>query len=118
MKIHKHLFVSFLMLFGIALSGRANVAPAEAAINSSNLRIFVDRSNWENDSAIVKLEYGTSLDATNTIESVSGTLADPTGYIENSAMTRWYAMYDVPITIIGQEFVLRRYNSTSTELWN
>jgi len=117
MKSIKYGLIVLLAFIGFGISNNQKIIEIDA-IQTSTLRFFIDRSNWENDGAIVKFEYGTSLNATNTIESITGTLIAPNGYIENSAMTRWYAWYEVPTSIIGKEWVIRRFNSSSTTLWN
>ena len=113
--------LSLAMVVGVILSvgTTADTRNFETeAIHTGTLRILVNRSNWANDGAIVKFEYGTSLNATNAIGSITGTLVEPDGYVENSAMTIWYAWFEVPSSIIGDDFILRRFNSDSSALWN
>jgi len=129
MKSIKYGLIVLLAFIGFGVSNNQKATEAEA-IQTSTLRFFIDRTNWENSGAVVKFEYGTGLNATNTIESITGTLIAPNGYIENSSMkktwnqtpnaldNRWYAWYEVPTTIIGKEWIIRRFNPDSTTLWN
>lgn len=136
MKIHKHLFVSFLMLFGIALSGKANVAPVEAMITSSDIRIGVVRPAWWADAGanqVLRIADTEQILTDNTYASITYFSTEShtvdtyyativaTGTFQEYA-TDGVVWYDVPITTIqGKYFDLARLSTTdpaTAAVWN
>lgn len=80
-------------------------------INSSRMRIWLDRGVYESDGALNCIQYGSSITDAND-------LIEPSGYVAND--TYFYAYFDVPVSdfVTGTKIRAARVSANRGLIWN
>lgn len=100
--------------FGSVFSAQLNWEDAsKTGVNNAKMRVWLNRGVYEADSALVCLQYGTSVGDTTRIVA-------PTGWVENSGVGSgfFYAYFDIPVLTAGQYLRVARLSANRGKLWN